>query len=491
MQRAQEKPLVAIACGGTGGHLFPGLAVAAELQRRDCDVLLLVSPKEVDQQAVRAARDVQVATLPAVALQGNPFAFARASLASYRAAKKLFAARPPQAVLAMGGFTSAPPVLAGKKFGAKAFLHESNTIPGRANRWLAHFADEAFVGFPQAAHRLWIQRHAVTGTPVREQFSSSTFQCRDSASPSHERATPEEDLATLECRATSCRMALGLDPQRPTLVITGGSQGATGLNDLVLAALPELTARHPDLHFLHLTGANDVDKARAAYTALGSSRREEALTKSSIQHPASSIRFLVQPFLTEMELALGAATLVVSRAGASSLAELAAMRVPAILVPLPTSADDHQAHNARAFADTGAARVLNQRTTSPAQFATLVSDLLTNAAARAQMQAALTQWHQPAAAADIAERILRTCGLPVSVTDLAEAEWQPPARFAKRKGSAGAPPAAFRALAESSGAPACRDGSDFRTPSESTSGALVDSARGGRAPQTLLVEAAP
>ena len=376
MQRAPEKPLVAIACGGTGGHLFPGLAVAEELLRCDCDVLLLVSPKEVDQQAVRAARDVRVATLPALALQGNPLAFARASLASYQAAKKLFTPRPPRAVLAMGGFTSAPPVMAGKKFGAKAFLHESNTIPGRANRWLAHVVDEAFVGFPQAAHRLWIQRHAITGTPVREQFAPAD--------------------------ATSCRMALALNPQRPTLVITGGSQGATGLNDLVLAALPELIARHPDLQFIHLTGANDVDKARAAYAQL------------QTQNSKLKTRSLVQPFLTEMELALGAATLVVSRAGASSLAELAAMRVPAILVPLPTSADDHQFHNARAFADTGAARILNQRTTTPAQFTALVSDLLTNTAVRAQMQSALAQWHQPTAAADIAERILRACGLPVT-----------------------------------------------------------------------------
>ena len=393
MQHAPGKPLVAIACGGTGGHLFPGLAVAGELQRHDCDVLLLVSPKEVDQQAVRAARDVQVATLPAVALQGNLLAFARASLASHQAAKKIFAARPPCAVLAMGGFTSAPPVLAGKKFGAKTFLHESNTIPGRANRWLAHFVDEAFVGFPQAASRLWIQRHAVTGTPVREQFAPAD--------------------------AASCRMALGLDPKRPTLVITGGSQGATGLNDLVLAALPELVARLPELQFLHLTGANDVDKARAAYGAVSGQR-------------SAVSRALVQPFLTEMELALGAATLVVSRAGASSLAELAAMRVPSVLVPLPTSADDHQLHNAGAFADTGAARMLNQRATSPAQFTALVSDLLTNAAARAQMQTALAHWHQPTAAADIAERVLRACGLPVTViADDGEAEWQPPARFAK------------------------------------------------------------
>lgn len=394
MPSVPEKSLVAIACGGTGGHLFPGLAVAQELLRRDCDVLALVSPKEVDQQAVRAARDVQVATLPAIALQGNPLAFARASFASYQAAKKLFAPRPPRAVLAMGGFTSAPPVLAGKHFGAKTFLHDSNTIPGRANRWLAHVADEAFIGFPQAAHRLWIQRHAVTGTPVREPF--------------------------VPADPASCRIALGLDAKRPTLVITGGSQGATGLNDLVLAALPELTARHPDLQFLHLTGANDVDKARAAYAQL------------ETQNTKLKTRAIAQPFLTEMELALGAATLVVSRAGASSLAEIAAMRVPAILVPLPTSADDHQAHNARAFADTGAARLLNQRTTSPAQFAALISELLASAAARAQMQAALAQWHQPTAAADIAERMLRACGLPVNVAaDDGEAAWQPPARFAK------------------------------------------------------------
>jgi len=171
MHPAAPMPLVAIACGGTGGHLFPGLAIAQELQRRNCDVLLLISPKEVDQQAVRATPELTVATLPAVALQGNLFAFVRASLASLRAAKRLFATRAPRAVLAMGGFTSAPPVLAARSCGAKTFLHESNTIPGRANRWLAHFVDEAFVGFPEAAQRLWIQRHAVTGTPVREQFA--------------------------------------------------------------------------------------------------------------------------------------------------------------------------------------------------------------------------------------------------------------------------------------------------------------------------------
>jgi len=144
MQANSSAPRVAIACGGTGGHLFPGVAVAEELKRRGCSVTLLISPKEVDQKAVQGAADVKVATLPAVGLtRGKIFAFARGFGQSYRAAKKLFATECPDAVLAMGGFTSAPPVLAGKSLGVPTFLHESNTIPGRANRWLSWTVSEA------------------------------------------------------------------------------------------------------------------------------------------------------------------------------------------------------------------------------------------------------------------------------------------------------------------------------------------------------------
>ncbi|HZI33822.1 MAG TPA: glycosyltransferase, partial [Candidatus Binatia bacterium] len=174
MNSSATRPLVAIACGGTGGHLFPGLAVAEQLTLRGCDVTLLVSPKEIDRQAVKSAlerrpperRDAVAAleravpgagaplasfTLPAVGLQNrNYFSFAGSFLKSFFAARKYFKQRPPAAVLAMGGFTSAPPVLAARKFGAKTFLHESNTIPGKANRFLSRFVDVAFVGFPEA-----------------------------------------------------------------------------------------------------------------------------------------------------------------------------------------------------------------------------------------------------------------------------------------------------------------------------------------------------
>ncbi len=146
MQSVQTAPLVAIACGGTGGHLFPGLAVAEALARGGCAVSLIVSPKEVDQHAVKPAFGGEVVTLPAVGLvNGQIGAFLRGFWQSYRAARQLFKARPPRAVLAMGGFTSAPPILAGRKAGAATFLHESNSIPGRANRWLAPFVDAAFI----------------------------------------------------------------------------------------------------------------------------------------------------------------------------------------------------------------------------------------------------------------------------------------------------------------------------------------------------------
>ena len=200
---------VAIACGGTGGHLFPGLAVADQLVRRGCAATLLISSKDVDQEAVKGVTGMEIVALPAVGLKrGGELAFVRGFIRSYRAAAKLFKSRPPQAALAMGGFTSAPPVLAARQAGSKTFLHESNTIPGRANRWLSRVVNGAFVGFPTAAGRLHNSSVTVTGTPVRPRFQARA--------------------------AADCRADLGFDPARPVLLVTGGSQGASGINELVL-----------------------------------------------------------------------------------------------------------------------------------------------------------------------------------------------------------------------------------------------------------------
>ena len=366
-----KKPFVAIACGGTGGHLFPGLAVAEQLQRRGCEVALLISPKDIDQQAVKTAPGMEVFTLPAVGLQNrNYFSFAKSFGKSLFAARKIFKRRKPSAVLAMGGFTSAPPVLAGKLAGAKTFLHESNTIPGKANRFLARFVDVAFTGFPEAAARLKARRTEITGTPVRPQF-----QIRDLG---------------------ECRVALGLDPNLPTILVVGGSQGASALNEMILSALPALSA----FQFFHLTGAKDFEKVQAAYQTL-------------------QIKAVVKPFFAGMDLALGAATVCVSRAGASSLAEIAALRLPSVLVPLPTAADNHQYFNAVAYEKTGAAHLIfnKQPAPKPAEdlmakmLAGLVSRLVENAGERARMQSALAQWHTPKSAEQIAARILESIAM--------------------------------------------------------------------------------
>lgn len=363
MQPPTSTPRVAIACGGTGGHLFPGLAVAEQLRQRGCSVTLLISPKEVDQQAVQIATGVQVATLPAVGLsRGGGFAFARGFAQSYLAARRLFSAEPPEAVLAMGGFTSAPPILVGKSFRAATFLHESNTIPGRANRWLSRVTSQAFVGFSEAAARLHTRQVKVTGTPVRPQFQ------------------PGEIAA--------CRQGLGLDPERPVLLVTGGSQGASGLNSLVIQTLPLLAMLAPELQLFHLTGPNDVEKVRAACAT-------------------HKIKAVVRPFFGEMHLALGAATAVISRAGASSLAELAAMRLPSILIPFPAATDNHQYFNALAFEKTGAARLLEQKNATPEILATWVVELVENVTVRSNMQASLMPWHSPRAAEQIADSIMQ------------------------------------------------------------------------------------
>jgi UDP-N-acetylglucosamine--N-acetylmuramyl-(pentapeptide) pyrophosphoryl-undecaprenol N-acetylglucosamine transferase len=357
---------VAIACGGTGGHLFPGLAVAGQLASSGARVTLMVSQKEVDQLAVKAADRMNIVTLPAVGLtRGRLLAFLRGFRQSFVVAQRSFSQCAPHAVLAMGGFTSAPPLLAARRLRTPIFLHESNTIPGRANRWLSWMVERAFVGFPSAAGRLHCRHVTVTGTPVRPQF---------------------QQLA-----ASACRAALGLDPLRPVALIMGGSQGASGINDLLIRSLPRFAALGHDWQWFHLAGAADVEKLKQAYAAAGLVAR-------------------VHSFFAEMQMAMGAATAAISRAGASSMAELAAMRLPAVLIPFPAATDNHQFYNARALEETGAARLLVQNSARPEDLTRAFGDLMCREDARQPMQASLADWHKPEAAHQIAQAILEAAG---------------------------------------------------------------------------------
>jgi len=357
---------IAIACGGTGGHLFPGLAVGDALVARGCEVTLLVSPKEVDQTAVRSAYGMEVESLPVVALSGNLHRFAAGFWSSLGQCRRLFREHRPDAVLAMGGFTSAPPVVAGKLAGARIFLHEANAVPGRAVKLLAPMADEVFVQFPTAMPRVLSTDIYATGLPVRSAM---------------------EPLAKADAR-----VALGLADDQPVLLVMGGSQGAESINQTVIAALPRLAKAVPGLQFIHLTGSGGgIDPVRRAYEALG-------------------LRAVVRPFLTEMEYALGAADLAVSRSGASSLAEFSAMELPAILIPYPTAVDDHQRLNAQSFVDIGAARCFHQKQLTPNLLISQLSELFGNPAKLDSMAGAMKQWKAAQATEEVVQRMFEACG---------------------------------------------------------------------------------
>lgn len=382
MNPSESRTSVAIACGGTGGHLFPGLAVAEALRARDCAVSLLISPKEVDQKAIRNVSGLNLVTLPAVGLQsGSRLAFFRGFFRSLKLSRKLFRSAPPHAVLAMGGFTSAPPILAAKWAGARTFLHESNTVPGRANRLLARFVDEAFTGFEQTRSGLKARKITRTGTPIRPEFEG-----RDPG---------------------SCRHALGLDPSRPVMLVMGGSQGASAINELIISALPLFVKSAPELQWFHLAGFSDVEKVKRAYAAAGISAKVEA-------------------FSEEIHLALEAATVAVSRAGASSLAELATTLLPSVLIPYPAAADNHQFHNAQTLAASGAACLLEQGTASAKALFDLAQPLLKDPAVRRKMQDALRTWQMPRAAGRIADSMLcllqagRTLSRPTAAHAISE-----------------------------------------------------------------------
>ncbi|MBM3888791.1 MAG: UDP-N-acetylglucosamine--N-acetylmuramyl-(pentapeptide) pyrophosphoryl-undecaprenol N-acetylglucosamine transferase, partial [Verrucomicrobia bacterium] len=208
---------VAIACGGSGGHLFPGIAVAELLRPRGHRLLLLVSGKDIDRHAINAIPGVEVRSLPAIGMPSwkSPVKFLQFGLRLLQAIREcrgVLGAFKPDVVLGMGGFASVPAGIAAWRAQVPLVIHDSNAVPGRATRFLARFARGIAVSVDEAARFFPGRRVVNTGTPVR-----STL-----------RKVPPADA----------RWQLGLDQQRRTILIIGGSQGARGLNNLVLDALP-------------------------------------------------------------------------------------------------------------------------------------------------------------------------------------------------------------------------------------------------------------
>lgn len=326
---------IAIACGGSGGHLFPGLAVARALHERGHEVLLLVSEKNVDGTALRAHPEFRSEKLPSIGLPDvlSPafIRFLQRAWESLSRCRTIFRRYRPSAVLSMGGFTSTAPLVVAKMKGIPSLIHESNSIPGRANRLGARFSSRVLLGFTECQAHFPHSECIVTGTPVRLAMT----------------AAPLSREQTLEM--------FRLDPSRKTLLVTGGSQGASGINQLLFRATPLL--RHLPLQIIHLTGEQDDRLAAANYL------RE-------------NIPAYVVPFHHRMEETFSCADLVISRAGASSLSELSYFGLPSILIPYPYATDNHQESNASVFVRAGAAEMLLESVMTPEIFSQLVANLL-------------------------------------------------------------------------------------------------------------------
>jgi UDP-N-acetylglucosamine--N-acetylmuramyl-(pentapeptide) pyrophosphoryl-undecaprenol N-acetylglucosamine transferase len=351
----------AIAAGGTGGHLFPGLAVAEVLHAWGHQVLLLTSEKHIDAVATEGRSEFQIARLPGmglprgISLQTLKFLarFARGILHC----RSLFAGFKPDAVLGMGGFTSIAPILAGRLSGLPVFVHESNAIPGKANRLNARIAGGWLAGFEECARTIPSVPCTVTGTPVRGAFLQH---------PSKEDALRK----------------FGLSPERKTVLVMGGSQGAAGVNLAVMEAAAHLASE--GFQFLHITGAAD-EKTVANF------------------YQKSGIPAWTAAFHHAMQDAYSAADIAVARSGAASLTELSFFGLPSILIPYPFAAEDHQTCNAKIFSDAGAALLVQEREATGPFLAAEIRRILGDAQALAKMTAACRSLYR----SDAAERVAR------------------------------------------------------------------------------------
>ncbi|MHB0913022.1 MAG: undecaprenyldiphospho-muramoylpentapeptide beta-N-acetylglucosaminyltransferase [Armatimonadota bacterium] len=337
--------------GGTGGHSYPALSVAEVLRARGCELLYVGSATGPEAELARAA-GIPFVGLPSRKLGGGPvgIALALAALARgfvrARAALRRFR---PDLVIGTGGYAAAAVVLAQAMRGGRTLIHEQNAVPGRTNLWLARYASMICVTFPESARFFPPEKTKVTGLPIRA------------------------GLLDLPAKSEA-RAALGLDEEKFTVLVLGGSQGARALN-AVVEALPALDGAQ----VLHQTGrANFVESSRPGYR--------------------------VVPYFEEMSEAYAAADLVVSRCGASTLAEITAVGLPSVLVPYPHAYADHQTKNAEAMGE--AAILIPESELSPELLAETIRKLSVSPEELSRMAEAARRLGRPDAAREIAEMVV-------------------------------------------------------------------------------------
>ncbi len=348
---------VMIFAGGTGGHIFPGLAVAAALRARDVPVVWLGADGGMETRLV-PQHDITIETIAISGLRGKGFGtLLRAPLrvlSAIRAAARVLRKHRPRAVISFGGFAAGPGGIAAALAGIPLLVHEQNRAPGMTNRVLVKFARRVLTGFPDA----FPGKETVVGNPVRSVISDI--------------APPRERF---EGRSGALRV-----------LVLGGSQGARALNE----AMPQALSRLQDakIEVRHQCGEKMREDAVRAYAAAG-------------------VEASVEPFIADMAAAYAWADVVVCRAGALTLAEVCAAGVASVLIPLPTAVDDHQTKNGRYLVERGAAVLLKQDGTLAERLSTTLRELDGEATKRLEMANAARSLAMPDAADRVADAVLQ------------------------------------------------------------------------------------
>lgn len=362
---------IIVSGGGTGGHIYPALTIIGALRRKVKDArFLYVGTQRGLEADIVPKEGVPFATVDIRGFERHltPKNILRAgrAMAGTVHAMKIVKEFCPDVAIGTGGYVCGPILLAASLMHVPTLIQEQNVVPGITNRILAKVVTRIAVGTEEAMRRFPAEKAVFTGNPIRSEV-----------------LTAQRELGA---------EAFGLDPKKPTVLVSGGSRGARSINRATVRVLA-LAAEHPEVQFLHVTG-------KAEYADVMEQLKAEGVDLSAAPH------LKVEPYLYNMPQAMAMTDLAVFRAGATGLAELTARGIPAILVPYPFAAENHQEQNARALERAGAARVILNRDLTPETLSALLAELLSERHKLEAMAAASRALGRPQATEEIADLVL-------------------------------------------------------------------------------------
>ena len=367
--RAQRVRCI-IAGGGTGGHLFPGIAIARELEAK-CEntaVLFVVGRKRMESEILRRY-GFSVVFIDVEGMKGRGWKKGLAVLSmlprSLFQSMKIIRDFKPSFVIGVGGYSAGPFCLAARLMGVPTAIHEQNSYPGLTNRLLARFVDHIFISFLESAPYFKKRKSILTGNPVRRELLS-----------------PPEDSSPRK--------------NHFTVLVVGGSQGARAISEAFVEAYDILRNSGKEIDFIHQTGSQDHRRVMEAYRTLG--------------YSGNVFEARIRPFIDDMAAAYHRADMVVSRAGATTLFELAALGKPSILIPFPYATNGHQETNARALARSGGAEMILQEDLTPEGLANTLSTYMDSPQTLQKMGEAAHTFGRPDADRIIVDQIIKLAG---------------------------------------------------------------------------------